>query len=492
MSLEDAVKYVTLSGDELVDDDDRDSCNLSDGEIDNEETNFTNPEPALVDLHCMLTASQMQKRSMEKQRKLQALVALGKSHTDNKTSMAVSKTQSTLLSQDKNKTDVKGISVGLAFGSAMGGVAGAVIGSIAAATSTSGQPFPTARSGEISPATASSKPGAKGLADGSGENKSENNSDEQERSSSPGFDSDDDDIVQPDEEDKPKPTSSKKRKRGKIKKRSPSCGIQIPIPRLEPPPPSTPREKHFMQLVLPTPNLIEPSSSVAPKSFFRSSPEGTSATQQYDETSPLKGPNSNTPKYERPSALNFSTVAFIDQETASPIKEESVRLENLHSSRSRSSLTQNNDAPTETSPITDVSSQQASARNLATHNFQTGLSPTFPKDVVVETKNNETFTRVAKSGELLSVSEQDATMMSNASDLKAEASKKIAAVLSKRIKVPGKKKRKRSDGRRKSKSENRARKALRTISFILGAFVACWTPYHIVALSNQSILLRNG
>ncbi|XP_031846201.2 muscarinic acetylcholine receptor [Nomia melanderi] len=37
-------------------------------------------------------------------------------------------------------------------------------------------------------------------------------------------------------------------------------------------------------------------------------------------------------------------------------------------------------------------------------------------------------------------------------------------------------------GRQKSRTENRARKAFRTISFILGAFVVCWTPYHIVAL----------
>ena len=34
----------------------------------------------------------------------------------------------------------------------------------------------------------------------------------------------------------------------------------------------------------------------------------------------------------------------------------------------------------------------------------------------------------------------------------------------------------------KQKTENRAKKALRTISFILGAFVTCWTPYHIIAI----------
>ena len=43
-------------------------------------------------------------------------------------------------------------------------------------------------------------------------------------------------------------------------------------------------------------------------------------------------------------------------------------------------------------------------------------------------------------------------------------------------------KKKAPECRAQSRTENRARKAFRTISFILGAFVVCWTPYHILAL----------
>lgn len=45
--------------------------------------------------------------------------------------------------------------------------------------------------------------------------------------------------------------------------------------------------------------------------------------------------------------------------------------------------------------------------------------------------------------------------------------------------------------KKKSKSENRANKALKTISVIMGAFVACWTPYHIIAIMESFCLCTN-
>ncbi|RXG61020.1 putative muscarinic acetylcholine receptor gar-2, partial [Armadillidium vulgare] len=57
-------------------------------------------------------------------------------------------------------------------------------------------------------------------------------------------------------------------------------------------------------------------------------------------------------------------------------------------------------------------------------------------------------------------------------------------------KIKSKKRKKAFD--RKTKSENRANKALKTISFIMGAFVACWTPYHIIAIMESFCLCTNS
>lgn len=49
----------------------------------------------------------------------------------------------------------------------------------------------------------------------------------------------------------------------------------------------------------------------------------------------------------------------------------------------------------------------------------------------------------------------------------------------------GKRIRFRRKKKEKMKTENRAKKALKTISLILGAFVTCWTPYHILAIISS-------
>ncbi|KFM78783.1 putative muscarinic acetylcholine receptor gar-2, partial [Stegodyphus mimosarum] len=385
----------------------------------------------------------------------------------------------------------------------MGGVAGAVIGSIAAATSTSGQPFPTATSSDPSVATGSSKTGANATNDSSADlNKPENNSDEQDRSSSPGFDSDDDEILQQEDEIKPKPSSSKKRKKEKnhlsgMRKRSPSSGIQIPIPRLEPPSSPCPKEKPFIQLVITPRNIIENSTSTAGnKALLHYSSEsegnhlsdgGIVAISEADKSPPKTDRTPTTVIPEKSSVLVVSNVEFIDQENSTPTKRVEEKDDNPQPLSKESIQITSHKA--HEAPIKEIFTEEIGKQPPPSHRPLSALSltaqNTTSKEVIVEAKSTETVTRVAKAGETLSVSEQEVTCLSNASEAKAEKTRRtLVNALSKKIKVPGRKKKRsrKNDRRHKSKSENRARKALRTISFILGAFVVCWTPYHICAL----------
>jgi muscarinic acetylcholine receptor M3 len=105
--------------------------------------------------------------------------------------------------------------------------------------------------------------------------------------------------------------------------------------------------------------------------------------------------------------------------------------------------------------------------------------------VLAQTSNAATIMAVTTTVDLRKpkmASVAPAANPSTSNSDKPEASSKRDFIRSIGKRLKGKKKVPPNAGRQKSKSENRARKAFRTISFILGAFVACWTPYHVLAL----------
>ena len=110
-----------------------------------------------------------------------------------------------------------------------------------------------------------------------------------------------------------------------------------------------------------------------------------------------------------------------------------------------------------------------------------------PANQLITTHNvnsNKTTTCVART-ESSSLIERDrstfgmGTVSDNQSSLKGSKRGLVKSIRSLK-----RKKKKDGEKRHRSKSENRANKALRTISVILGAFVACWTPYHILAIAE--------
>lgn len=112
---------------------------------------------------------------------------------------------------------------------------------------------------------------------------------------------------------------------------------------------------------------------------------------------------------------------------------------------------------------------------------------TFPPNHLIATHNvisNKTVTSVTRA-ESSSLIEKDRSKCRGgpASDIQ-NSLKESKRCFVKSIRSLKKKKKKNGEKRHRSKSENRANKALRTISVILGAFVACWTPYHILAIAE--------
>ncbi|XP_045131625.1 muscarinic acetylcholine receptor gar-2-like isoform X2 [Portunus trituberculatus] len=102
----------------------------------------------------------------------------------------------------------------------------------------------------------------------------------------------------------------------------------------------------------------------------------------------------------------------------------------------------------------------------------------------------QTDSLVIPSRGLDSSIEPDSFAETSQVDEKTRPKKAVLRTLGKKMRL--KKKNKDPEKDKKSKSHNRANKALKTISVIMGAFVACWTPYHIIAIMESFCQCTNA
>ncbi|CAD1477612.1 unnamed protein product [Heterotrigona itama] len=200
-----------------------------------------------------------------------------------------------------------------------------------------------------------------------------------------------------------------------------------------------------------------------------------------------------SPSYESPSSsFSYSLANPLSSAPSSPI------LGNVSTAAPNTSLLQaalirataqqvsnQQTKPSQPQPVmSNASSQTHPPRVFITQksNAASQTSPTVSKvhtEVTVKAKD----TKQQPVTTIVSAPAAEAfnTATNSRSNVEGGSRKDFVKTIGKRLKT----KTQRRDpllGRQKSRTENRARKAFRTISFILGAFVACWTPYHVLAL----------
>ncbi|CAB0013759.1 unnamed protein product [Nesidiocoris tenuis] len=501
---------------------------------------------AIISLHPWPPPTCSLKKSEAKQRKMQSMVALSAGVMSGMAGRAagvgLSKTQSTLLSQDKPPAAAASLTVAASTHSG--------------AESTSSQRNSSKTTSDGASSTEKKKPTEGGeaatAAGGAG--------DKSERSSSPAFDSDDDSVtgVAP---ERPKPQKKKPQSLAGMVAQAGALNVFAPpkingcLPVMSPPRIATPTADNLPQILESAPMSTTPTMSIpegtpvlgkdlskSDKSLSELSSPPISSVQSppsiippptmfqcstpASQCSPLSTSSSGRPRSLIVTRNTYDILLGMDNSDLKFMDESSVIVPSPNFESPPSTMSFPNTSSTAPpSPVHTVSNtsllqaalMRAAAEKVAKVQTEVSLNEDKAVTSVVEpepaciiepldrmvgtpatmysTASNSVQTvqniLPAPSQHLDPRTESMRSTRSNRSNRSCRST--ISCMGSTRteggsrrgdfVKNIGQRlKGKGRSGSRKSKSENRARKAFRTISFILGAFVACWTPYHVLAL----------
>ncbi|KAF4520234.1 hypothetical protein B566_EDAN009959 [Ephemera danica] len=459
------------------------------------------------------TAYDMQKKSEAKQRKMQSMVALGVgalsglSGLSGHPGMGLSKTQSTLLSQDKPKLPPSAVVEKPVATSLVPG-ANNPAGSAGGAESTSSQ---KTSSKALTETTSFSEKKATSTNNNGGASNNNGEPEKSERSSSPAFDSDEESVEVTKKRPSVCPGIGALFSGMMLVQQQQTSSSNGAVPKLEntlsPPPPSFPP---------PPPPVITPpvppprnTNSITPGTSPLPPPRNPASLLDTDNptSSSVAGSEENSCASSQPT-VNYDALVNLDNADLKYMDESSVTVPSPRVESPPTSSIVSGPLDSSASPAHQASSsllqaaliraavsqaqQQQQSAAAAASLGETPKPAVSKVDTTVAIADKKPVTSVAPSTSsnlpkqqaqhdtIEPAPKRDNTDKAQTDAPRTPSRRDLVRSIGKKLK--GKRRRKAGDTRQKSKSENRARKAFRTISFILGAFVACWTPYHILAL----------
>ncbi|XP_015127738.1 muscarinic acetylcholine receptor M2 isoform X2 [Diachasma alloeum] len=447
------------------------------------------------------TAYDMQKKSEAKQRKMQSMVALSAGAMSGMAGRAagigISKTQSTMLSQDKPKSSIGGGTLG-AEGNPEGQEDDNKDGTDTLNVRKSSSQLSQSKDSSNKPTS---------------NNTTQSEMEKSERSSSPAFDSDDESTAG---------AITSSQQAANLRKKSSVAGLMVQAGALHAFATNgkmngiVPVKVEMNPLMRrPSPATLEPSAAMKTHTLPKIQENSLVETENLLEHSIELDKSSSTLTPEQSLRSNVVEVnrciGLIEETPPSEVKNKSTSSSSQQiiispptqfrgsspASDSHTSTASSTDRPKSLStggPVskvnTEVTVKEDTKRQPVTTVVNTPIGSSNSTTTDLKTNNPPQFSSSSSAAPTV----VPAADVSSTTDPKRQSKKKedeqeegggsrrdFVKSIGKRLKAKTAKK----DlmfGRQKSRTENRARKAFRTISFILGAFVACWTPYHVMAL----------